>query len=92
MAVARNATSGGLAIPVPTSRPGSASFADVYGGLDMGSTTVAKGGGAAAAGAYAAGAPPPISLSGVSPDLLRQPAGALLVLIAIIAVWSYLDR
>ena len=92
MAVPRNGAGAGIQVPVPTSRPGSASFADVYGGLDFGQTTASAGGGAAAAGSYAAGRPPPISLQGVSPDLLRQPAGVLLVLIAIIAVWSYLDR
>lgn len=86
---ARNAASAGLVIPAPTRRPGSATFADVYGGLDFGGTTVTAGDNSRAATAPQAA---PISLQGVGPDFLRQPAGVLVVLIAIVAIWSYLDR
>jgi hypothetical protein len=89
MAVPRNAAGAGLTIPAPTSRPGSASFADVYGGLDFGTPTVAAGSNGRAATAPLAA---PISLQGIGPDFLRQPAGVLVVLTVIIAVWSYLDR
>jgi hypothetical protein len=92
MAVPRNAAGAGLQVPLPTRRPGSANFADVYGGLDFGIPTTAAGGQGAAAANIAATAGAPISLAGVGPDFLRQPAGILVVLIAIIAVWSYLDR
>lgn len=92
MAPPRNGAAAGLQVPLPTRRPGSANFADVYGGLDFGTPTAQAGGGAAAAAAYAKGTPAPISAAGISPDLLRQPAGVLLILIAIIAVWSYMDR
>jgi hypothetical protein len=90
MAVARNAAGAGLQVPVPTRRPGSASFADVYGGLDFGTTTPAAGG----QGATIAGAPQtaPIGLGGVNPEFFRSPAGILVVLVGIIAIWSYVDR
>jgi len=89
MAVPRNAAGAGLQVPAPTRRPGSASFADTYGGLDFGTTTVAAGSDRTAASAPQAA---PISLAGISPAFLRSPAGILVVLIAIIAVWSYVDR
>jgi hypothetical protein len=92
MAQPRNAAGAGLQIPAPTRRPGSAQFGDVYGGLDFGTTTVAAGGQAATAHAASSSAPGPVSINGISPDFLRQPAGVLVVLIAIIAIWSYLDR
>ena len=89
MAVPRNAAGAGLQVPAPTRRPGSANFGDVYGGLDFGVTTVAAGSnGVAGAGPTRA----PIGLDGISPAFFRSPAGILIVLIAVIAVWSYVDR
>lgn len=89
MATPRNGSGAGLVVPAPTRRPGSATFGDVYGGLDFGGTTAAAGGDGRAATAPTSA---PISLQGVSPAFFRQPAGILVVLIAILAVWSYLDR
>jgi len=85
MAPPRNGQATGLAVPAPTSRPGSASFADVYGGLDFGTPTSRQGSNGAAATT-------PVSAPIGSPEFFRQPAGILIVLIAIIAAWSYVDR
>lgn len=82
-----------VTVPVAPRRPGSASFSDAYGALSFGTTTRAAGGeGAAreAAAARAGGAP--ITVNGIGPDFLARPAGALVVLIVLLAAWSYFDR
>ncbi len=78
-----------IVVPAATRRPGSASFGDVYGGLDFGLTTARAGSNGAA---RSAPEPALLSSTGLRADFFRQPAGVLVALVGIIAVWSYLDR
>lgn len=81
---------GAPVIPMPTRRPGSASFTDVYPGF--GSSTAAAGGeGAAREAASAAAGAPPLSVD-VRSDFLASPAGWLVAGLVAVAVLSYLDR
>lgn len=81
---------GTVTIPMPTRRPGSASWSDVYPGF--GPSTAAAGGEGATreAGALAAGSSP-VSID-VGADFLTRPAGWLVVGLVVIAALSYLDR
>lgn len=79
-------------IPAPSRRPGSGTWGDVYGGLSFPTTaalgTSASGKLIAAASADRA----PITVNGIGPGFLAQPAGVLAVLVAALLVWSYLDK
>ena len=82
-------------MPPPSTRPSSGTLADVYGSLTSGTPTLAAGGSiggarvAAAAASDEAGAP--VTIHGLSPELLHNPAGVLLILVAALAILSWLD-
>jgi hypothetical protein len=88
--VATGVYTGGVTLPQPTRRPGSARLADVYPGL--GPSTAATGGEGASreAAALAAGGAP-LSID-VGSDFLARPAGWLVLGLAVLGVLSYLDR
>lgn len=81
---------GAVEIPMPTRRPGSAKFSDVYPGYG-GSTAAAGGQGAAIESASLAAGRPPLSVD-VQADFLARPAGWLVVGIIALGILSYLDR
>ena len=81
---------GAVTIPLPTRRPGSAAWSDVYPGF--GSSTASAGGeGATREAASLAAGGAPLSVD-VGTDFLARPAGWLVVGLVAIAVLSYLDR
>ena len=79
--------------PAPSVRPGSATWADLYGQVDFGPNTVTAGSGGTrriAAADAAADAGNPLH-QGLTPDFLRQPAGILLVAVGVLLVLSLID-
>jgi hypothetical protein len=82
-----------VTLPTTSKRPGSAKFSDIYGPLGFGAGTASAGGeGAARAGDAARAGGAPITINGIGPDFLARPAGVLVVLLVLLAVWSYVDR
>lgn len=81
---------GGVTIPMPTRRPGSAAMADVYPGLGA-STAAAGGEGASREAAALSVGGAPLSID-VGADFLSRPAGWLVLGIVALGVLSYLDR
>jgi hypothetical protein len=85
----------GYLTPLPTHRQSSASGADIYGPDVWGGITTASvgSGGTARLQALAAdqsqGAP--VTVHGIGPEFLQRPAGALLALIALLAIISFVD-
>lgn len=85
------AQTGAVMVPYPSARPGSASFADAY-GSSFGPRTATAGseGAAKAAGANSAGSP--ITIHGIGPDFLKQPAGGLIILVLALVALRFVDR
>lgn len=83
-------SAGPIVVPLPTMRPGSASFADVYPGY--GTSTAATGGqGATAERAALASGGAPVAVS-IGPDFITRPAGWLVLGLVAVALLSYFDR
>jgi hypothetical protein len=83
MALRQSGTPAGVTVLPPIARrPGSAAFADVYGGLTLGGMTTAQAGGDGAAreAAAAAAGEAPVSVA-IGPDFLKRPAGVVVVLL-----------
>jgi hypothetical protein len=82
--------------PASQGKQSSIKSADVYGSYQTGVPTTIVGGSAGVARVEGAAAQldaeTPVKVQGLSPELLRRPAGVLLVLVAIAAVLSWLDR
>jgi hypothetical protein len=84
---------GAAAIPLPTARPGSATFADYYGGQLGYTTSIAGSGGAGRVEEVARGLDRGNPLAGVTlgPDFLRQPAGWVLIAVVLLILLSIVD-
>lgn len=77
---------------MPSRRPGSASWGDIYGGLSFANAAQAGTTGAVKGAALGAANVAPVTVRGIGPDLLAQPAGALVALVVGLAVWSYFEK